>query len=144
MDNKPRTSEADFAYDRYKTLSQEPESTQMIPEDDLNYVNTYTEQTISLDEDTDPTEAETVQEELMQDLRPVSTTEYAAEDEFIHSYDEELSRASEPDLAAVPDADEIAKDSPIDPASPDPDAMHGTDLINGVGNPDPDQTDSFK
>ncbi|WP_454189879.1 hypothetical protein [Paenibacillus sp. Marseille-Q7038] len=143
MDNKPRTSEADFAYDRYKTLNQESENIDMIPEDDLDYVNTYTEQTISLDEDTDPADAETAQEGVMQDLSPVSLEDDTAEEESNIS-NEELLRSSEPDLAAVPDADEIAKDSPIDPVSPDPDAMHGTDLINGVGNPNPDQTDSFK
>ncbi|WP_211747008.1 hypothetical protein [Paenibacillus sp. Marseille-Q4541] len=133
MDNRPRTTEADFAYDRYKTLNQETDSTETIPADDLDYVNTYTEQTVSLDEDTNPIEAETVQEEPMQDLRPTSTTEYASEEDFINSTDEELVRSSEPDLAAVPDADEVEKNSPVDPVSPDPDAMHGTDLINGAG-----------
>lgn len=41
--------------------------------------------------------------------------------------------AARPDMALpdVPDADDIAKNSPVDPVSPDPDAMHGTDLING-------------
>lgn len=34
-------------------------------------------------------------------------------------------------LPDVPDADDTTKDSPVDPAAPDPDAMHGTDLING-------------
>ncbi|MBD7970598.1 hypothetical protein [Paenibacillus gallinarum] len=135
MDNKPRTSEADFAYDRYKTLNQESENIDMIPEDDLDYVNTYTKQTISLDEDTEPVDAETAQEGVMQDLRPVSLADDTEEEDF-NIPNEELLRSSEPDLAAVPDADEIAKDSPIDPVSPDPDAMHGTDLINGVGNPD--------
>lgn len=135
MDNRPKTSEADFAYDRYKTLNQETENMDMIPEDDLNYVNTYTEQTISLDEDTDPADAETAEQGIMQDLRPISATDDTWEVDA-NTSNEELLRSSEPDLAAVPDADEIAKDSPIDPVSPDPDAMHGTDLINGVGNPD--------
>lgn len=135
MDNRPKTSEADFAYDRYKTLNQETENMDMIPEDDLNYVNTYTEQTISLDEDTDPADAETAEQGIMQDLRPISATDDTWEVDA-NTPNEELLRSSEPDLAAVPDADEIAKDSPIDPVSPDPDAMHGTDLINGVGNPD--------
>ena len=67
--------------------------------------------------------------------RTESEADFAAEEELSSSHDE-LLRASEPDLAAVPDADEIAKDSPIDPVSPDPDAMHGTDLINGAGRPD--------
>ncbi|WP_068787089.1 hypothetical protein [Paenibacillus phocaensis] len=38
----------------------------------------------------------------------------------------------------VPDADAIQKDSPIDPVAPDPDAMHGTDLLNGF---DGDETE---
>src|SRR5690606_9145084 len=32
----------------------------------------------------------------------------------------------------VPDADAIAEESPVDPASP-PEQFHGTDLLNGVG-----------
>ncbi|WP_160032405.1 hypothetical protein [Paenibacillus sp. An7] len=135
MDNRPKTNEADFAYDRYKTLNQETESIDTIPEDDLNYVNTYTEQTISLDEDTDPADAETAEQGIMQDLRPISAADDTREEDA-NNPNEELLRSSEPDLAAVPDADEIAKDSPVDPVSPDPDAMHGTDLINGVGSPD--------
>lgn len=135
MDNRPKTSEADFAYERYKTLNQETENMDLIPEDDLDYVGKYTEQTISLDEDMDPADAETVQEGIMQDLRPISYADDTAEEDLTVS-DDELLRSSEPDLAAVPDADEIAKDSPIDPVSPDPDAMHGTDLINGVSRPD--------
>ncbi|WP_110931574.1 hypothetical protein [Paenibacillus bouchesdurhonensis] len=31
----------------------------------------------------------------------------------------------------VPDADEIAKNSPVDPAAPDPNAMPGIDVLNG-------------
>ncbi|MGG6314281.1 hypothetical protein [Paenibacillus macerans] len=41
-------------------------------------------------------------------------------------------------LPDVPDADAVQKDSPVDPAAPDPDAMHGTDLINGF---DGDETE---
>jgi hypothetical protein len=36
------------------------------------------------------------------------------------------------EMAAVPDADDIAMNSPVDPASPEQD-FHGTDLLNGVG-----------
>ena len=32
----------------------------------------------------------------------------------------------------VPEADQIAKNSPVDPAAPE-EMFHGTDLINGVG-----------
>ncbi|MEK3782040.1 hypothetical protein [Paenibacillus sp. FSL R5-0810] len=34
-------------------------------------------------------------------------------------------------LQDVPDADAIAADSPVDPAAPQTDLMHGTDLLNG-------------
>lgn len=37
----------------------------------------------------------------------------------------------EPALADVPDADELAPGSRVDPVSPDPDAMPGTDVLNG-------------
>ena len=46
------------------------------------------------------------------------------------------------ELAAVPDADVIAKDSPIDPASPG-EEFHGTDLLNGVGNHPEDETEEL-
>ncbi|MCM3127788.1 MULTISPECIES: hypothetical protein [unclassified Paenibacillus] len=131
MDNKPHTSEADFAYDRYRSL-QEPDPLNTVPEDDLDYVNTYTEQTISLDEDTTPLDAETVQKETMQDVRSSSSIEFAADEDFMDRQDV-IVRSSEPDLTSVPDADDIEANSPVDPAAPDPDAMHGTDLINGAG-----------
>lgn len=41
-------------------------------------------------------------------------------------------------LPDVPDADEIQPGSPVDQAAPDPDAMHGTDLLNGF---DGDETE---
>lgn len=131
MDHRPRVSEADLAYTRHQTLYQETDDINMIPEDDMKDVNTYTEQTISLPEDVNPIEAETAQQETMQDLRPASIAAETAQDTPRDFPDTSLKRTAEPDLAAVPDADEIAKDSPVDPAAPDPDAMHGTDLING-------------
>ncbi|WP_334073497.1 MULTISPECIES: hypothetical protein [Paenibacillus] len=39
-------------------------------------------------------------------------------------------------LPDVPDADAIQQDSPVDPSAPDPDAMHGTDLLNGYDGDD--------
>ncbi len=45
---------------------------------------------------------------------------------------------SEEALPDVPDADEIQPGSPVDQAAPDPDAMHGTDLLNGF---DGDETE---
>ncbi|MDQ8734175.1 hypothetical protein [Paenibacillus sp. LHD-38] len=65
----------------------------------------------------------------------------------IEAYDEldsEVDTAEEisEELAAVPDADVIAKDSPIDPASPG-EEFHGTDLLNGVGNHPEDETEEL-
>ncbi|MCM3785211.1 hypothetical protein M3231_19740 [Neobacillus mesonae] len=131
MEYKPRINESDFAYDRYKA-EQEPDPLGTLPADDLDYVNTYTEQTISLDEDTGPLDAETAQKAPMQDVRDTSSIEFAADEDFMDKQDV-LVRSSEPDLAAVPDADDIEENTPVDPAAPDPDAMHGTDLLNGAG-----------
>lgn len=46
------------------------------------------------------------------------------------------------ELASVPDADVMAKDSPIDPASPG-EEFHGIDLLNGVGNHPEDETEEL-
>ncbi|KLU56210.1 hypothetical protein BK124_15480 [Paenibacillus amylolyticus] len=43
------------------------------------------------------------------------------------------SRLAETPLESVPDADLLQPNSPVDPAAPDPDALHGTDLLNGAG-----------
>lgn len=43
------------------------------------------------------------------------------------------SRLTETPLESVPDADLVQPGSPVDPAAPDPDALHGTDLLNGAG-----------
>jgi hypothetical protein len=71
----------------------------------------------------------------------------SAEQELLDTYtqpgmlEENDSQADEINLDAVPDADDISENSPIDPASP-PDEFHGTDLINGVGNDPEDETES--
>ncbi|MBD2868244.1 hypothetical protein [Paenibacillus arenilitoris] len=44
------------------------------------------------------------------------------------------------ELASVPDADAVARNSPVDPASPG-DEFHGTDLLNGVGNHPEEETE---
>lgn len=56
--------------------------------------------------------------------------------------DNEVDTAEEisEELAAVPDADAIAKNSPVDPASP-ADEFHGTDLLNGVGKHPEEETE---
>ncbi|WP_139996809.1 hypothetical protein [Paenibacillus paridis] len=46
------------------------------------------------------------------------------------------------ELAAVPDADLISKDSPVDPASPG-EEFHGTDLLNGVGRHPEEETEDL-
>ncbi|WP_238652693.1 hypothetical protein [Paenibacillus piscarius] len=51
--------------------------------------------------------------------------EYADEEELTGAAGEE------PALPDVPDADELAPGSRVDPVSPDPDAMPGTDVLNG-------------
>lgn len=61
----------------------------------------------------------------------------------IESYDEvDTAEEISEELAAVPDADVIAKDSPVDPASPG-DEFHGTDLLNGVGNHPEEETEEL-
>lgn len=54
------------------------------------------------------------------------------------SEEETAAVGQEAPLPDVPDADVIQKDSPIDPVTPDPDVMHGTDLLNGF---DGDETE---
>src|SRR5690606_8412947 len=51
-----------------------------------------------------------------------------------------MSRTEAGEFPDVPDADAIAADSPVDPASP-PDQFHGTDLLNGVGLHPEEETD---
>lgn len=57
---------------------------------------------------------------------------------------DELDSAEEisEELASVPDADALAKESPIDPASPG-EEFHGTDLLNGVGNHPEEETEEI-
>lgn len=44
------------------------------------------------------------------------------------------------EIASVPDADDIAMNSPVDPAAPD-EEFHGTDLLNGVGRHPEEETE---
>ncbi|GIP60051.1 hypothetical protein QNH46_19435 [Paenibacillus woosongensis] len=43
------------------------------------------------------------------------------------------------DFPDVPDADEIAANSPVDPAAPDPNAVPGIDVLNGYDGDDGDE-----
>jgi hypothetical protein len=55
----------------------------------------------------------------------------------------EPNKTDESDFEDIPDADDIQKDSPIDPATPPIEVVHGTDLLNGFHNEDPeDKTDT--
>lgn len=52
--------------------------------------------------------------------------------DFEDETDMELDRQEEETpLEDVPDADDIQADSPVDPASPELEIVHGTDLLNG-------------
>lgn len=49
---------------------------------------------------------------------------------------EETNTNEEQPLEDIPDADEIQANSPVDPAAPPVDHMHGTDLLNGSSGED--------
>lgn len=67
---------------------------------------------------------------------PAGSRVTSAEDRLLAMYpDNALPEGGEAEAGVfpdVPDADAVAADSPVDPASP-PDQYHGTDLLNGVG-----------
>ncbi|RCX20562.1 hypothetical protein DFP94_103293 [Fontibacillus phaseoli] len=66
------------------------------------------------------------------DLLPHDTVITQGLSEPADNQDKETELQAENDaLPDVPDADEIQPGSPVDQAAPDPDAMHGTDLLNG-------------
>lgn len=48
-----------------------------------------------------------------------------------YAEEEELAQDEELPLEDVPDADELVPGSAVDPVAPDPDAMPGTDVLNG-------------
>jgi len=60
------------------------------------------------------------------------TVDYADEEELYRD-DEQETELEEEDfpLEDVPDADDIEEDTPIDPASPPPEILHGIDILNG-------------
>ncbi|MHA0855382.1 hypothetical protein [Paenibacillus sp. CMAA1364] len=79
-----------------------------IPESDLRDVNTITEQSVS-------------------DFPPEIDLPTEPSEDF---YEDELED--------IPDADDIHKDSPVDPVALPIEVGHGTDLINGYHNNDPE------
>ncbi|MGO4730919.1 hypothetical protein [Paenibacillus sp. 2KB_22] len=110
MSDKPISNEeSDRYYDRYQRSRDIPPETE-VPEGDMDTFDEVSGRRI-ITEDSD--------------VAPVAAT---AVDE-----PELDSRLAETPLESVPDADLLQPNSPVDPAAPDPDALHGTDLLNGAG-----------
>lgn len=110
MSDKPISNEeSDRYYDRYQRSREIPPETE-VPEGDMDTFDEVSGRRIVTEDS---------------DLAPVATT---AVDE-----PELGSRLAETPLESVPDADLLQPNSPVDPAAPDPDALHGTDLLNGAG-----------
>ncbi|WFR62658.1 hypothetical protein P9222_31720 [Paenibacillus amylolyticus] len=110
MSDKPISNEeSDRYYDRYQRSRDIPAETE-VPIGDMDTFDEVSGRRI-ITEDSDPA--------------PVAA---AAIDE-----PELDSRLAETPLESVPDADLLQPNSPVDPAAPDPDALHGTDLLNGAG-----------
>lgn len=114
-------TEADWTYERYANAGDHPVE-DGLPKDDLRDVNTQTVQSISAVPD--PSDIDFY---IRSDMNPKLGVRHVPE--------EPLQSAGE--LEDVPDADEIQKDSPVDPVAVVED-MHGTDLINGF---DGDETE---
>ncbi|MFX3651199.1 MAG: hypothetical protein ACE3K2_05275 [Paenibacillus sp.] len=110
MSDKPISNEeSDRYYDRYQRSRDIPPETE-VPEGDMDTFDEVSGRRIVTEDS---------------DLSPVAAT---AVDE-----PELDSRLAETPLESVPDADLLQPNSPVDPAAPDPDALHGTDLLNGAG-----------
>ncbi|MBD8838623.1 MULTISPECIES: hypothetical protein [Paenibacillus] len=110
MSDKPISNEeSDRYYDRYQRSRDIPPETE-VPEGDMDTFDEVSGRRIVTEDS---------------DLAPVAA---AAVDE-----PELDSRLAETPLESVPDADLLQPNSPVDPAAPDPDALHGTDLLNGAG-----------
>ncbi|WP_339259284.1 hypothetical protein MKZ12_05840 [Paenibacillus sp. FSL R5-0713] len=110
MSDKPISNEeSDRYYDRYQRFRDIPPETE-VPEGDMDTFDEVSGRRIVTED---------------AELAPVAAT---AVDE-----PELDSRLAETPLESVPDADLLQPNSPVDPAAPDPDALHGTDLLNGAG-----------
>ncbi|WP_293202957.1 hypothetical protein [Paenibacillus sp.] len=110
MSDKPISNvESERYYDRYQRSRDIPPETE-IPVGDMDTFDEVAGSRIEMDDS---------------DLPPVASTDL--DDEGLES------RLTEPPLESVPDADQVQPGSPVDPAAPDPDALHGTDLLNGAG-----------
>ncbi|MEK4277555.1 hypothetical protein [Paenibacillus sp. FSL R7-0026] len=110
MSDKPISNEeSDRYYDRYQRSRDIPPETE-VPEGDMDTFDEVSGRRIVTEDS---------------DLAPVAAT--AADEPELDS------RLAETPLESVPDADLLQPNSPVDPAAPDPDALHGTDLLNGAG-----------
>jgi len=110
MSDKPISNEeSDRYYDRYQRSRDIPPETE-VPEGDMDTFDEVSGRRIVTEDS---------------NVVPVAAT---AVDE-----PELDSRLAETPLESVPDADLLQPNSPVDPAAPDPDALHGTDLLNGAG-----------
>jgi hypothetical protein len=110
MSDKPISNEeSDRYYDRYQRSRDIPLETE-VPEGDMDTFDEVSGRRIVTEDS---------------NLPPVAAI---AVDE-----PELDSRSAETPLESVPDADLLQPNSPVDPAAPDPDALHGTDLLNGAG-----------
>ncbi|MFC9706883.1 hypothetical protein ACFTRD_01835 [Paenibacillus sp. NPDC056933] len=111
LSDKPISNEeSDRYYDRYQRLRDIPPETE-VPEGDMDTFDEVSGRRINTEDTVD--------------MPPVAAT--AVKEQELDS------RLAETPLESVPDADLLQPDSPVDPAAPDPDALHGTDLLNGAG-----------
>ncbi|MGX1826917.1 hypothetical protein ACWIE6_01580 [Paenibacillus taichungensis] len=109
MSDRPISNEeSERYYDRYQRSRDIPLETE-VPEGDIDTFDEVTGKRIDTDNPVNP---------------PLVAATEGPELE---------SRTAEPALESVPDADLIQPNSPVDPAAPDPNALHGTDLLNGAG-----------
>jgi hypothetical protein len=109
MSDRPISNEeSERYYDRYQRSRDIPLETE-VPEGDIDTFDEVTGKRIDTENTVNP---------------PFVT---ATEEPELES------RTAEPALESVPDADLIQPNSPVDPAAPDPNALHGTDLLNGAG-----------
>lgn len=110
MSDKPISNEeSDRYYDRYQRSRDIPAETE-IPVGDMDTFDEVSgRRIVTEDSDLAPAAANAIDEPELD------------------------SRLAETPLESVPDADLLQPNSPVDPAAPDPDALHGTDLLNGAG-----------
>jgi hypothetical protein len=111
MSDRPiSNAESERYYDRYQRSRDIPLETE-VPEGDIDTFDEVTGRRIETENTANP---------------PIVALTATEEPEL-------KSRTAEPSLESVPDADLIQPNSPVDPAAPDPNALHGTDLLNGAG-----------